>query len=85
MGHKHGDFAFAFENRARDLGRGQNQTARCVQHQIQRNFRIGQMNCAEYFFTIVNVDVAEHWKPEQAHRLLPMHEQNDARFPFALD
>src|SRR6266403_3347564 len=57
--HEHSDLAFMFEYRARDLGRCQDQASRSVQHQIQRNFWVRQMNRTKDLFTVVNVDVAK--------------------------
>src|SRR5436190_665909 len=85
MRDKHCDVAFACENRARNLRCRQNQTARRVQHQIYGNLGIGQVNGSKYLFAIVDVNVTEYRKAEQAHRLLPVHEKNEARFSFALD
>src|SRR6266478_2373650 len=43
------------------------------------------MNRADHVFAVVDVDVAEDRKAEQAHRFLPVHQHHDARFTLALD
>ena len=64
MRHEHRNLAFMFENGARDLRCGQNQSARRVQHQVQGNFRIRHMNRPQDFFAIVDVDVTKQRKAE---------------------
>src|ERR1700682_3594284 len=85
MRHKDSDITFVLEHSARDLCRSQDKTARRVQYQVERYFRIGQVNGAQNFLAIVDVDVAEQRETQQTHRLLSMHEQDDTRLPLPLD
>src|ERR1700732_782149 len=43
------------------------------------------MNGVNYFLAVVDVDVTKQRKAQQTHRLLPVDEQNHARFPFTLN
>src|ERR1700675_3255526 len=43
------------------------------------------MNGVNYFLAVVDVDVTKQRKAQQTHRLLPVYEQNHARFPFTLN
>src|SRR5437667_151136 len=43
------------------------------------------MNGADHLLAVVDVDVTEQRKAQQTHRLLPVDEQNHARFPFTLN
>jgi hypothetical protein len=64
------------------LRRSQHQSARCVQYQIQRHFRVGQLNGTDNFLAVVDINIAYQRKSQQTHRLLPINEQNDARVSF---
>jgi len=46
-------------------------------HQVYGNFRISQMDGAQNFFAVVDIDVTEYRKSEQAHRFLPVYEKHD--------
>ena len=83
--HERSDLAFMFEYRARDLGRCQDQPSGGVEHQIQWNFRIRQMNRTEDLFTVVDVDVAKQRKTQEAHCLLSMYQQDNSRFALPLN
>ena len=85
MRHKDSDFAFVLENSARDLCRGQDKPARRVQDQIERYFRISQMNGAQNFLAIVDVDVTEDRETQKTHGFLSVHEKDDTRLAFSLD
>jgi hypothetical protein len=43
------------------------------------------VNGAQNLLGIIDVNVAEHGKAEDAHCLLTVHEEDDAGFPLALD
>ena len=74
-----------FVDGARDLQRGQHQPTRRVQHDIERDSRISEVDGAQHFLRVVHVDIAKYRKAEEAHRLLPVHQQDDAGVPLALD
>src|SRR5207245_1489475 len=46
---------------------------------------VGQLDGAHDVLGVVDVDVPHEGKPEQAHRLLPVDEEDDARLPPPLD
>src|ERR1700730_3657738 len=74
-----------FVDGASDLQRGQHHSARSVQSNIHWDTRIGEAEGAQHFLRVVHVYVAKHRKAQEAHRLLPMHEQDDARLSLPFD
>src|ERR1700730_5608885 len=74
-----------FVDGASDLQGGQYQSARSVQNNIDWDNRIGEAEGAQHFLSVVHVNVAKHRKTQEAHRLLPMHEQDDARLALPFD
>ena len=68
-----------------DLQAGQHQAARRVQHQVDGHVVVGQVDGADDFFGVVDIDVAENGEAEEAHRLLPVDEQDDPAAAPPLD
>ena len=79
------DLAFAFADGGRDLRRRQDQPSRSVEHEVQRHLGIRHHAGADDVLGIVDVDVAHQRESEQAHRLLPVNEQDDARLALPLE
>ena len=72
------DLSFAVADGTRDLRRRQDQPAWSVEDEVDRHFGIGHHAGADHVLGVVDVDVAHKRKSEQAHRLLPVDEQDDA-------
>ena len=74
-----------FVDRAGDLRGGQDQPAGSVQHDIDGDGGVGEMNRTQHFFRVVHIDVAINRESEKTHRLLPVDEQDDTRLPLAFE
>ncbi len=85
MGHEHRNLAFVPQHGAGNLSGGQHQATRGVEHQIQRHFRLREMNGAEDFFAVVNVYVPKDRKTQETHCFLAMHKQDHPGLPLSLD
>lgn len=68
-----------------DLERGQDQSARGMQYDVDRHLRIGQLAGAQDILGIVNVDIPHDRKAEHVHRLLPVDQEDNARAALMLD
>jgi hypothetical protein len=79
------DFTLVFVYGASDLQGGDDQSARRVQHDIKWDSRVCEVNGSQQFFRVVDVYIPKHRKPENAHRLLPVNQQDDARSSLAFD
>ncbi len=78
MWYEHGDLPFVAADSTGDLQRREDETSRCVQNEVQGDVVVGHMDRAEDLFRVVYVDIAHDRKSEEPHRLLTMHEQDDA-------
>src|SRR5207237_5644199 len=78
-------FALVLMDSARNLQRGQHQAAGGMQHQVDGNIWIRQMDSSQHFLGIVNIDVPKHGEAQNAHGLLPVDKQDHTRFSLPLD
>ena len=85
MWHEHCDLALVSLNGAGNLGCRKHKAARRMQHDVERHLVVGHLDCAQYFFGVVDVDVAHQGKAQQVHRLLSMDQQDDATGALLLD
>src|SRR5882757_7751583 len=85
VGHKDRDLALVLTDSLRDLQRGQDETARRVENEVEWHIGIRHLDRTQNVFGIIDVDVAGNRKTEKPHGLLPMHQQDYPRFPFALE
>src|SRR5258708_15015146 len=69
----------------RDLQCRKYETARRVENEVERHICIRHLDRTQNLFGIIDVDVAGNRKTEKPHGLLPMHQQDHPRFPFALE
>jgi hypothetical protein len=67
-----------------DLKRRKNQPSGRVHHDVDRNRGVREVNRSQHFFRMIHVDEAEYGKSQKAHRLLPVHEEDDAGAPLPL-
>ena len=84
MGDEDGDLSLVAAEGARDLQRRENEPSRGVENEVQRDIGIGHVDGPQHLLGVVDVDIAHDRKPEEFHRLLTVHEQNDAGVPVAL-
>src|SRR5882757_496270 len=85
VGHKDRDLALVLTDSLRDLQCRKYQTARRVENEVEWYIGIRHLDRTQNVFGIVDVDVAGNRKTEKPHGLLPMHQQDHPRFPFALE
>jgi len=74
-----------FVDGASDLQRGQHKSPRGVQNDVDWDSWIGKVDGSQHFLRVAYVYVAKHGKSQDAHHLLPVHEQDDARITLAFD
>jgi flagellar biosynthesis chaperone FliJ len=60
----------------RDLLRRQRETARRVEDDVDRHVVCGEPQRAQELLAVLDVDVAQQRKAEDAHRLLPVDERD---------
>ena len=85
MGDEHRDLPLAMPDRPCDLDGGEDKPARRMQHEVQRHLGIGERAGPHHVLGIVDVDVPHEREPKQAHRLLPVHEQDHPRAALPLN
>jgi len=56
-----------------------------VKDEVDRHVGVRQLHGAHHRLGIVDVDVPHDREAEKIHRLLPVHEQDDARLSFELN
>jgi hypothetical protein len=78
MRYKDGDLRLVSADGVGNLQRREDEASRRVQDQVQWDFGIGHVDRPQHLFGVVDVDVAHDRKPEELHRLLTVHEQDDA-------
>ena len=69
----------------RDLQRGQRQSPRRVQDQVDGNVRVGLEDGADDLLRVLHVEEAHQVESEEAHALLAMHQQDHAASALAFD
>src|SRR2546425_1581136 len=70
--------------RESDLFRGEDQPSRGVQNDVNRHILVGQLNGAEDGLRVLDVDVANQGKSQQAQSLLAMDQRDDTALALVL-
>ena len=65
-------------NCLRDLQRREYESAGGVKDDVERDVVVRHLDRAQHLLRVVDVDVARDGEAQKPHRLLPVHEQNDA-------
>ena len=84
VGDKHGDLAFMLLQGPGDLGGGEHQAARGMEHQVNGHVVAGEVNGPEDFLGVINVDVTENGKAQQSHGFLAVDQENHPGRAFLL-
>ncbi len=85
MRYKYRDLTLVLTDRFCDLQCRKDKTTRRVEHEVERHVVVRHLDGAQNLFGIVDVDIACDGKPEEPHRLLPMHQQDHSRFSLAFE
>lgn len=80
-----GDRSLAVRQGMGDLGRGQDESSGRMENQVDGRVRIRHLDGPENFFGVLDIDVAQHRKAEQAHGLLAVDHRDDLRAPRRLE
>jgi hypothetical protein len=84
MRHEHCNLRLVVADRTGDLDCGEHQAARRMQNDIQWHIGVRHVNGAENLFGVIDIDVAHEREPQEPHRFLPVHEQDDPRVTLSL-
>ena len=85
VGDERGHLSRMALDRPGDLQGRQHQPTGGVEHDVAGHLRVGQVDGPDHLLGVVDVDVAEKGKPQKAHGLLPVHEEDHPRAPQLLD
>ena len=85
MRHEHGHLPLVLDERLRDLLRGEDETARRVQDEVEGLLGLGQADRAENRLRVIDRDRLADRHAEEALRVLPMDHRDDPGFPFLLE
>ena len=78
MRYEDADLRLVAADCAGDLQRREDEASGCVKDDVQRDVGAGHVDRAQHLFGVVDVDIAHDRKPEEFHRLLTVHEQDDS-------
>src|SRR5256885_9400000 len=85
MRYEDADLRLVPTDRSGNLQSREDEPSGRMEDDVQRDVVIGHVDRAQHLFGVVDVDITHDWKPEELHRLLTVHQQDDPRAPLSLE